>query len=546
MKFIQTFYLSDSQNALTDTFGWISPEYNLMGWTLSCLQLKKYYSDVHLYTTDIGAETLVNKLKLPYDHIHTIHNNFTPPHPLLWALAKIFTYSVQSDSFLHVDGDVFIFNPFPEHLINQQLIAQNEEIATDYYISTQKELIRNFTYFPKVVEMDFSQSHPIHAVNAGILGGSDIEFYKEYTALAFEYVNKNLKSLNLIDANKFNIFFEQHLFYCLATCKRKQIAYLLKDVFQDNKFSDMGNFWEVPIGKSYLHLLGEYKRNDFICVQMAGILRQYYPEYYYRIISLFKKNNLSLKHDYYSHLACSNENDIKKYFFLSKAAYSSYEKKEDKKYECSSFDEIMNRVGLYRENIYLNEVIRHTDSQDGVNQNELNNDYANFTKQIAGIVFENDCSISRGYLYGRDVEAIDWYAMVFGEEDKISNKKLVKSEGVKIFFSHYNWGEFWAGFNLAGVRYYKNLQLKGGAYYNMVVPEAFDPGFSLYDIEELEVSLLNLISNPLTINELLIKAMDYFESEAVENSLEEINLLVLTLLKQLILKKAIQPLKMKQ
>lgn len=49
----------------------------------------------------------------------------------------------------------------------------------------------------------------------------------------------------------------------------------------------------------YLHLLGSYKRNDFVCKQMANRLRQDYPEYYYRIIELFKKNKVPLIKDYY-------------------------------------------------------------------------------------------------------------------------------------------------------------------------------------------------------------------------------------------------------
>ena len=60
MKIIQTLYTDHHTNLFRDSLGWYAPEYHLMSWALSCLQLKKYYREVHLYTNDQGAEMLVN------------------------------------------------------------------------------------------------------------------------------------------------------------------------------------------------------------------------------------------------------------------------------------------------------------------------------------------------------------------------------------------------------------------------------------------------------------------------------------------------------
>jgi hypothetical protein len=107
VKIIQTLYLSDNgEDPLKNNLGFLSPEFNWMGWALSCLQLKQYYRYVELYTNNAGYEVLINKLKLPYDEVHLVLNDITFP-PQLWAYPKLYTYSLQSAPFLHIDGDAF-------------------------------------------------------------------------------------------------------------------------------------------------------------------------------------------------------------------------------------------------------------------------------------------------------------------------------------------------------------------------------------------------------------------------------------------------------
>jgi hypothetical protein len=54
-------------------------------------------------------------------------------NPSLWAIPKILTYGKQQTPFIHVDGDVFVFEKFSNELSNARLIAQNPEIGTEYY-----------------------------------------------------------------------------------------------------------------------------------------------------------------------------------------------------------------------------------------------------------------------------------------------------------------------------------------------------------------------------------------------------------------------------
>ena len=295
MNLLQALYIDSSKDPFRDSFGWAAPEYHIMGWALSCLQLHKIYGNITLFANSQAADLLIDKLQLPYTEVNLAHNKLTLIHPNLWALPKIYTYSLQEHPFLHIDGDVFLFEPFNPNLLEGKLIAQNVEVATEnHYISTQKELMRRFTFFPACVKKDFESGISFQACNAGILGGNNVSFFRDYSTLAFEYVNKNATKLNFINVNNFNIFFEQHLFYALAKEKNIPVSVLFEGIVEDRGYRYMGDFHEVPFHRSYLHLLGHFKRDEFTCIQMAEKLRELYPDYYERIVALFHKKNILL------------------------------------------------------------------------------------------------------------------------------------------------------------------------------------------------------------------------------------------------------------
>ena len=151
MNLIQTFYIDNSKDPFRDAFGWAAPEYHLMGWALSCLQLHTLYGKISLYANSQAAHLLIDMLQLPYAELNLAHDGLTLIHPDLWALPKVYTYSLQEQPFLHVDGDVFLFNLFNSDLFKGELIAQNVEVATEnYYATTQKGLMRNFTFSSRV------------------------------------------------------------------------------------------------------------------------------------------------------------------------------------------------------------------------------------------------------------------------------------------------------------------------------------------------------------------------------------------------------------
>ena len=156
MKAVQTLW-TRGQSLLADGFGWAHPQYNLMSWALSSLCLSEHFNEVVLYTDSIGYEMLVKKLGLPYTDVVIQYDHFTcpPPH---WAYAKVMTYSLQKEPFIHVDGDVYLPHPLRKEIETANLIAQNEEVGSGYYRKMMDNIMEQKLMFPDFLKKEIESS----------------------------------------------------------------------------------------------------------------------------------------------------------------------------------------------------------------------------------------------------------------------------------------------------------------------------------------------------------------------------------------------------
>lgn len=284
MKIIQSFW-AGKYNDLEYNFGWLSNKYHYLSWILSCNQLRKYYDEVELFTDNLGYSILIEKLRLPYTNVRVVLNELNTYDDNLWALAKIKAYSIMNEPFLHVDGDVFIFEPFDKKLMESSIITQNIETTSNYYWDMWSKIKPQLNFIPKIMNYYNNQLHS-KAYNMGIFGGNNISFIKQYTETSFDFVNKNKDSLSKINAYNFNIFFEQVLLYELTLENNISVNCLINENIGDNEYKGFGNFEEVPKERRYLHLLGFYKRQELVCNKMSIYVQKYYPEYYAKLENL--------------------------------------------------------------------------------------------------------------------------------------------------------------------------------------------------------------------------------------------------------------------
>ena len=299
MKIIQTFWSRPGMSGMpmNNKAGWLSAEYHWMSWALSCLQAKKFYHEVELVTDQLGKEILIDRLQLPYTKVTTSLDTAMQDYPAeLWSLAKIFAYGNQHEPFIHIDGDVYLWQAFTPEFMSAPLVAQNVEVNIPYYRNILTAINNRFAYLPSV----YNLPDEVHASNTGIFGGHDLAFIKEYCRQAFEFVDKNKEQLQQLRPEKrplLNFIFEQYLLFYLAAEQGRSITYFWQEEITDPLYSEFARFIDIP-AVPLIHPVGAYKQRLFTCTHVGNRLRKDYPGYYYRIIEECK-NEVQLVNKYY-------------------------------------------------------------------------------------------------------------------------------------------------------------------------------------------------------------------------------------------------------
>ena len=308
LSIIQTLYFNtEDRDPINNSVRFLSPEFHWMSWALSCLQLKKLYGHVNLYTNDNGAEILINRLKLPYDYVD-LRLNHVQIDSGLGVLPKVYTYSYQEKPFLHFDGDVIMWQKLDDRLLDRPLITQNPETADYFYRSFYDKLLAYGTWFPDCIMNELNSGNLIRVFNLGIVGGSNIDFFKTFCQAAFEIINKNQSLLHSITNTNYNLAYEQHLFYCLSKLLNLPVDCYITEEVIDLNFAGYADFSNAPHPNKFVHLLGDYKKEEHTCLRLARRLRNDYPEYYYRIINECKKAGLKFYLTFYQESAGDQRN----------------------------------------------------------------------------------------------------------------------------------------------------------------------------------------------------------------------------------------------
>lgn len=259
--------------------GWPHRRYNYISWALSCLLLSEHYDKLEIVTDEMGKEILIDKLGLPYTSVQVVLDELNHYHPDLWALGKLFAYRIQKEPFLHVDSDIFIWKPFDDRLTSAPLVAQNRESYTSHYTFQYGEVYKHFSTVPKYMQGLTEQFEFIPAINAGILGGTDLDFFETYTGEAFDFVNANRDDIpKLTDVGGFNSVYEQSLFRFLSHERGKEIAFMFPD--SPDTPENVGLIHEAENHDHFVHCVGGFKRQYMVYTLMESRMKALYPDHY--------------------------------------------------------------------------------------------------------------------------------------------------------------------------------------------------------------------------------------------------------------------------
>jgi hypothetical protein len=255
-------------------------------WSYSCLSIAKHYPNLHLITDDRGLEIFRDILKLPYAHFSTEMNEMNSYPKSMWALGKLHAYRIQETPFCHIDGDVFFFGNVLDPILHGDIFCQSFDYNEVLYQKIHKDVHDNFEHVPEDFSADLSEE--IRLINAGVIGGHDLNFFKYYCSKAFQLIDSNLDKLEERSRVNLNLYCEQFLFSNLLKKQQREVHFLFPEKLQSEYA--LTKFHQVPEHSQYIHLASTLKRFPKFLEQVVIRLRMEFPEYYDRLI----KNYTSL------------------------------------------------------------------------------------------------------------------------------------------------------------------------------------------------------------------------------------------------------------
>jgi hypothetical protein len=295
MRMIQSFWTKPSLPYLKASDdnringGWRQSKYQYYSWALSCLRAVQCFGEVDLVTDEAGKFLLVDKLRLPYKNVSISLEKIQHYPQDLWALGKIYCYSIQEKPFIHFDNDVFFWRKL-KAFKKASLVAQNFEANLDFYQDGLNLLAKSQIKIPPQLGQGIDKN--IYSSNAGVIGGNNLNFFKELGEIVFDFIDKNNSKLNDVrNLGLINVIIEQLFFHRLARNKELNISYLIKDENPNTK--SIISFHKTPLINRFIHVVGKKSKKDpIISNNIELLLRTEFPDYYFNINKLVENTLL--------------------------------------------------------------------------------------------------------------------------------------------------------------------------------------------------------------------------------------------------------------
>ena len=263
---------------------WRTPRHHLFSWVLSFHKAREHYPETTLCTDDFGASLLIEQLGLPFDHCSFGLNRCEDIDPGWWAAGKLAAYAEQTEPFVHIDSDVYLWKRLPERMEQASVFAQNPEwlVANEscYDPASLETALRRSPDWWLPVEWHWyrSQEKQQYAPCCGILGGTDTEFLRKYSETALQILRdtRNAKALEAYTEKiSQTILIEQYLLGACIDYSRMAPEFLFdstSDAMDEHKTNEAG----------YTHLIAGAKHEPWISHRLELRVRSEYPEYYER------------------------------------------------------------------------------------------------------------------------------------------------------------------------------------------------------------------------------------------------------------------------
>lgn len=273
---------------------WLSDKDHLLSWILSVGTARLHYAPVILYTDDAGARMLIDGIGLEFTRVVTSLNALDGHDAGWWAAGKLCAYAAQREPFIHIDSDVYLWQPLSPGIVSAPLFAQNPEPFIPGQSYYQPEAIEHALdagsggWLPPEWTWYRTSGIEQRGVGCGVFGGNRVDFIRHYAAQALRMIEHGPNQIAWQELNKPDhmIVLEQYLLAaCIEHhCGRDDSAY--RDIGISYVFSSFDEAFDAERAErsGYTHLIANAKRNPEIASDLEARVAEEYPEPYERCV----------------------------------------------------------------------------------------------------------------------------------------------------------------------------------------------------------------------------------------------------------------------
>lgn len=235
---------------------------------LSVLTTKKSFDKVCLVTNSLYKDLLVNEFEMPFDEVSTSQDRWDNLPDWLWGYAKLSALNDQTEPFVHIDNDVFLWDPIRPEVKNKKLFFQSIETPFRdiycYYDPLIEFAMKNVPNIPKLILDNPSK----YAYNCGVTGINDLDILHEWFKLSTSFI-MNPENQKIIESNKDllihqNLLHEQYFIACLCQSKglvnNEDIGFIID-------YKNLQKDCYTP-GNKYTHLWGGIKKEKEVMISV--------------------------------------------------------------------------------------------------------------------------------------------------------------------------------------------------------------------------------------------------------------------------------------
>ncbi len=260
---------------------WGTERNHLLAWILSTGAARRHYPRTALVTDSAGARMLVDGLGLEFDSVSTSLDAIAGHDPAWWALGKLFAHREQTEPFVHLDTDVFLWKRLPARLEQAPVFAQNPEAVHPDHFPYRTALLDAAVdaaggWLP--AEWRGYAGPARTAACCGIVGGADVDFLRWYAAQAvrmLEHPANRAALRGLADRDQHMVSLEQYLLAACAAHHAAGLEYLFPSweaAMDDRNAAEAG----------FTHLMCDAKREPGIVARIERRVMAEHPDAYER------------------------------------------------------------------------------------------------------------------------------------------------------------------------------------------------------------------------------------------------------------------------